>query len=93
MITDWSSIADDFLIKSPRIVFLDREIPFEYGVNEEYGKRYSKIIKNIEEVDYNLFSGMNYDSEKIARLKRVFGSTLDGKCCERYDKEIKELMK
>ncbi len=96
LISDWSSIAFDYLPLSRPTLFLDISPPFKNGFSLGPEYRFGDIISDIEqlinildntlsELKNNTYS-RNSNFNSISKL--VYDCTLDGYSCERYYKEI-----
>lgn len=90
LITDWSSIALDYIILNRPVLFLDTLVPFVNGVHDENVLRYGEVVKvqKLNEVlslyvrNKELYFENNPQHLKIKNVFHDIG--LDGKSTERY---------
>lgn len=100
LVTDWSSIAFDFLPLDKPTIFMDVKAPFKKGFSLGPEYRFGDIAPNLEKliwfIDQNLANPGSYNDrhkESIAKAKlAAYGSTLDGGSCRRYEKEMNEVL-
>lgn len=103
VVTDWSSIAFDFMATDRPVLFINGQTPF---VGEELrtrctpANRFGPIIDSIDTfreiiIKYLKNPELYYDENKeaIDRVKEVaYGKTLDGRATERYFRRLKLLL-
>jgi CDP-glycerol glycerophosphotransferase (TagB/SpsB family) len=103
VVTDWSSIAFDFMATERPVVFIDGQEPF---VGEELktrctpANRFGPIVDDLEvfknTITRYLVNPEVYheeNAEKIARVKKIaYGPTLDGRATERYFKRLTTML-
>ena len=100
LVSDWSSISFDYLALDRPTIFLDIKHPFKNGLSFGAEYRFGDIVGSFDELievlDKNLESPqayMNRNQEKIEMTKKAaYDDTLDGKSCERYLKELNEVL-
>jgi CDP-glycerol glycerophosphotransferase (TagB/SpsB family) len=100
LITDWSSIATDFLPLARPIVFLDRPAPAEDLSPLSEQDRPGAIVSNIDQLGRALLEAVSAPETYIKRygvqrdftLERAWGVTLDGRSSERYLSAIESLL-
>ncbi len=100
LITDWSSIAIDFLPLSRPAIFLDVPAPFAKGFTLGPEHRYGLVVKSIEELKSSIEEGvlnpeefLNRHKEKMNNTKELaYGHTLDGRARERYMNNLNDLI-
>jgi CDP-glycerol glycerophosphotransferase len=99
LVTDWSSIAFDFLVTGRPIVFLDVPSPFREGFTFDGSYRAGPVVGTYEELLQRLESFIaapeRYAAEFGAAIDRalrdVYGDTADGRSSERYLAAVSEL--
>ena len=98
LITDWSSIAFDFMLKKKPIIFVDCENPYKkfYFTPEE---RAGAIVKNSNELINAVSDSLEDRSKFLKKYAPNFDIVLDkaftykdGKASERCLKELKKLL-
>lgn len=98
LITDWSSIASDFLPLGRPIIYLDGQMPSCPGPLT-FTDRPGAIVGNSEQLRKALTAAIvtpdvalaEYKSRRDATLERAWGDTLDGRSAERYYEAILQL--
>ncbi len=104
VVTDWSSIAFDFMATKRPVIFIDAQTPF---VGEELEdrctpeNRFGPIVGEIGEFKSIIKRYLNkpesYVKENKDDIKRIeeiaYGSALDGNATERYYQRLTELLK
>lgn len=92
LVTDWSSIAFDFLVTGRPMLFLDVPAPFREGFTFDGSYRAGPVVSSYDELVARLVDLIrrpeSYQAEfgdAISRAMRdVYGDTADGRACERY---------
>ncbi len=100
LVTDWSSIAFDYLPLDRPTIFLDVEAPFKKGFSLGPEYRFGKVARTFSElkitIDTYLSRPIEYReeyNEEISKTKKVvYGNTLDGKSTERCVTELNKLL-
>lgn len=100
LITDWSSIAIDYLALNRPTVFLDVPAPFSKDFTLGPEHRYGEIVSSIDELKLAIISyAISPESfqeeygENARRTREVaHGETLDGKARDRYLENLKNLI-
>jgi CDP-glycerol glycerophosphotransferase (TagB/SpsB family) len=100
LISDWSSISFDYLALDRPAIFLDIEPPFKHGLS--FGKEYrfgdvvgdfDALVKSLAMNLENPAAYLARNKSKIAKTKKAaYDDTLDGKSCQRYLKELDEIL-
>jgi CDP-glycerol glycerophosphotransferase len=91
LVTDWSSIASEFLVLDRPIIFIDREPPFpatRLTAAERVGYLTEDWDGFVAALDTATTNPEDFRSRFADRrhtlLEKIFGSTLDGRSSERY---------
>jgi CDP-glycerol glycerophosphotransferase len=102
LVTDWSSIAFDYLATGKPVVFFDSPIPFLKGESDRavVGNRFSDVTHDLDELEQTvseyLKNPKKYEQKNRDKIKRItklaYGKNLDGKITQRYEKAITELL-
>jgi CDP-glycerol glycerophosphotransferase len=102
LVTDWSSIAFDYLATGKPVVFFDSPIPFLKGESDRavVGNRFSDITHDLDELEQTvseyLKNPKKYEQKNKDKIKRIiklaYGKNLDGKITQRYEKAITKLL-
>ncbi len=96
LVTDWSSIAFDYMLLKRPIIYVDREAPHAGtypNANERVGGYHVKDDNGlIKAVEAALSSPELFEGERKPLMERFYGDTADGKATERCVKEIIKLV-
>lgn len=100
LITDWSSIAFDYLPLRRPTIFLDVEPPFEHGFSLGPEYRFGDIARNFEDLKRLLTANLKDPQGFMARHKNdmkravevAYGNTLDGNSVKRYKDRLDEIL-
>lgn len=100
LVTDWSSIAFDYLVLKRPTVFLDVPAPFSNGFTLGPEHRFGEIVDSMDKLISSLdiyinrpFLFLDKYKEKIEFTTKIaYSDTLDGKSRERYVSNLKELL-
>lgn len=101
LVTDWSSIAFDYLPLDRPVVFLDVPAPFKNGFTVGPKYRFGDVAKDGKELGDQLDKCLKDPNGFLKKHKRIYnetkrfiyGDTLDGKAAERYYKRLTKLVK
>jgi CDP-glycerol glycerophosphotransferase len=99
LVTDWSSIAFDFLVTRRPTIFLDVPPPFNEGFTFDASYRagpiagsYAELLQRIESfVDEPESFLANFGTQVESVHRDVYGETADGRSCERYLETVSAL--
>jgi len=103
LVTDWSSLAYDFMVLDRPVIFIDTKPPFQ-GEDiirrSNPAGRFGEVIKEKDEFDKvikrylknpNLY--LSKQAKNISSMKRMaYGSKADGRATERYYKRLQVLL-
>jgi CDP-glycerol glycerophosphotransferase (TagB/SpsB family) len=100
LVTDWSSIAFDFLALERPTIFLNVPAPFAAGFTLGPKYRFGPVVNNIDELcqEIKKYLGRTkkYQQDFQKKIKMVqeaaYADTLDGKTTERYFKQLITLL-
>ena len=100
LVTDWSSIAFDYLALRRPTIFLDVPAPFAKGFTLGPEHRFGEVVGSLEElkasiewcVDNPDEFNSKYSKNMEETIKVAYGDTLDGRATERYLKNLEELL-
>ena len=91
LVTDWSSIAFDFLPLDRPVVYLDTPAPFDRGFSLGPEHRFGRVAASAAELDSALEEAVQrpeayqraHEEARQRTLRVAYGSTLDGRVLER----------
>lgn len=100
LITDWSSIAFDFMALGRPLIFIDCDPPFRYGLTLSGRLRAGRVVKTAmdlqEAVSEALENPAQYNSEYGSAYREAreiaWDETLDGKSTSRYAERLEHLL-
>ncbi len=100
LITDWSSIAIDYLVLKRPTLFLEVPAPFSKGFTLGTEHRFGEIIDSMEKLTMGIDKYLNqpedflekYEDKMNNTLNAAYGSTLDGKARDRYIANLTKLL-
>lgn len=101
LVTDWSSIAFDFLVTGKPVVYLDVEPPFEKGLTLDGSYRFGPIVGNLQDLHDTAIRYTGEDSKYQKDFKHVidktmkaaYGDLADGEVSERYMQRLNFILK
>lgn len=103
LVTDWSSLAYDFMVLDRPMIFIDTKPPFQ-GEDiirrSNPAGRFGEVIKERDEFDKTIKrylespkAYLKKHKKSLEDMKRMaYGSKADGKATERYYKRLKALL-
>jgi CDP-glycerol glycerophosphotransferase len=99
LVTDWSSIAFDFLVTRRPMLFLDVPPPFREGFTFDGSYRVGPVVGSYDELLARLVGyiqnpdayGLEFAAQIERAMKGAYGDTADGHACERYLAAVDEL--
>jgi CDP-glycerol glycerophosphotransferase len=99
LVTDWSSIAFDFLVTCRPTIFLDVPPPFREGFTFDGGYRAGPVVGGYDELLDRLVEyirdpdayRLEFSAQLETAMEDAYGNTADGKSCERYLDAVAEL--
>jgi CDP-glycerol glycerophosphotransferase len=103
LVTDWSSLAFDFMVVDRPVIFIDTRPPFrteEIALRANPSGRFGEIVKQQEEFDFAIRTYLREPdlylrnhATQIAQIKEdAYGDTADGKATQRYYEHLKALL-
>jgi len=100
LVTDWSSIAFDYLPLKRPTIFLDVEPPFKRGLSLGAEYRFGEVVADFNELKISLAKfirqhksyQLEYKDKIDMTIRAAYGSSLDGKSTQRYYKELEKLL-
>lgn len=103
LVTDWSSLAFDFLVVDRPVIFIDTQPPFrgeDIVRRSNPSGRFGEIIKEKDEFDVTIKQYLKNPklyltkhAKSIEQMKELaYGDTADGKAVERYYERMKMLL-
>lgn len=103
VVTDWSSIAYDFMATKRPVIFIESQAPFVGDELEDRctpGNRFGPIVRDIREfkriTTKYLKDPESYKKEHKIDIDRIeaiaYGGTLDGKATQRYFERLSKLL-
>lgn len=96
LITDWSSIAFDYLPLNRPTIFLDVDPPFKNGFTVPPEYRFGDVAQNSDQLIKAIETGLNEPKSYLTNhsdityttRKFVYGDTLDGQSAVRYHERL-----
>ena len=100
LITDWSSIAFDFMAIRKPIIFLDVPAPFEHGFSLPPDCRAGAVVRDMPMLEAALErvldggpGALGIDESDYDRIRDIaYGSTLDSQAAQRYARQLAGLL-
>ena len=99
LVTDWSSIAFDFLVTRRPMLFLDVPAPFREGFTFDGSYRAGPVVSSYDELLGRLVGfirepesyRLEFGDAIVHAMRDVYGDTADGRACERYLEAVEAL--
>ncbi len=99
LVTDWSSIAFDYLPLKRPTIFLDVPSPFKAGFTLGPEHRFGFIATDISQLEHSLDRyvgdseayGRENNSKVVGAMRAAYGNLADGKAGERYFERLTKL--
>jgi CDP-ribitol ribitolphosphotransferase / teichoic acid ribitol-phosphate polymerase len=99
LVTDWSSMATDYLVLKRPTLFLDVPAPFSKGFTLGPEHRFGEIVDSMEKLISNIEKYIQkpeaflkkYEKQMNHTIKAAYGSTLDGRARDRYLMNLKKM--
>lgn len=100
LITDWSSIAIDYLALKRPALFLDVPAPFSKGFTLGPEHRFGEIVDSMDSLTMGIDTYLNrpeaflekYENKIYNTINAAYGSTFDGKARDRYMANLTKLL-
>ncbi len=100
LITDWSSIAIDYLALKRPTLFLDVPAPFSKGFTLGPEHRFGEIVDSMTKLTMSIEKYIKgpeaflekYEDKMKNTINAAYGSTLDGKARDRYLFNLKKML-
>jgi len=100
LVTDWSSIATDYLPLKRPTIFLDVPAPFSKGFTLGPEHRFGEVVGSMEELTTSVEKYMDapeaflekYSDSIEQTIEAAYGDTLDGQARERYILNLKRVL-
>lgn len=101
LVTDWSSMVFDYLPTRRPVIFLDVKAPFKNGFTVEPKYRFGDVVGDLGTLKKSIERAVlkagaykkDYEKLMMETEDLVFGGTADGRACERYQQQLKELLR
>lgn len=99
LVTDWSSIAFDFLPLDRPVVYVDSPAPFQHGFSLGPEHRFGQVAASAAELDRALEDAVagpeeyqrTHEEARGRSLRVAYGTTLDGRVLERSLDRLRRL--
>lgn len=100
LVTDWSSMATDYLVLQRPTLFLDVPAPFSKGFTLGPEHRFGEIVDSMEKLVMSIDTYLEqpeaflkkYEKQMNHTIKAAYGSTLDGRARDRYLMNLKKMV-
>lgn len=100
LVTDWSSMATDYLVLKRPTIFLDVPAPFSKGFTLGPEHRFGEIVDSMEKLILSIEKYIQkpeaflekYENQINHTINVAYGSTFDGKARDRYLMNLKKLI-
>jgi CDP-ribitol ribitolphosphotransferase / teichoic acid ribitol-phosphate polymerase len=100
LVTDWSSIAFDYLPLHRPTIFLDVEPPFKHDLIMGKDQRFGAIVRGVdalaEAIERGITKPQEFVKDYVPLIKKTehmaYGNTLDGRSAERCYDQLKGLL-
>jgi CDP-glycerol glycerophosphotransferase (TagB/SpsB family) len=100
LITDWSSIATDFMVTGRPIVYLDRQPPREHPAPLDGADRIGEVVSDYESLVAAVIDAVanpelyqsRFSEARAVTIEKAWGKTLDGHSTDRSITAIEEVV-
>ncbi|MDT8303279.1 MAG: CDP-glycerol glycerophosphotransferase family protein [Sedimentisphaerales bacterium] len=100
LVTDWSSMATDYLVLKRPTIFLDVAAPFSKGYTLGPEHRFGEIVDSMEKLIMNIEKYIEkpdvflkkYEKQMSHTIHVAYGSTFDGRARDRYLLNLKKMI-
>jgi CDP-glycerol glycerophosphotransferase len=101
LVTDWSSVAFDFLPTRRPVIYLDVKAPFKNGFTIGPKYRFGDVVSGLQQLSESIVNAVNNPDDykkKYAAImdetgELAYGDNQDGQTCERSYKRLEDLLR